>query len=170
VRFPHVTALADMAARHLAEKQGKPCSKSTLLRNSRYKVLLEGYFLQGAQQRSRPERSQGSSETDITTLQLENGNLKRENERLKSYIEIQPQVGSNAPRQVPDAARPPRGDSASIDLHNVCQALFMVLKHLETQLALDEKRESIVDLARLRNNEVVPAQFIAAFVRWLDTR
>ena len=99
VRFPHVTGLAVMVANYLAEQQGEPCDKATLLRNVRYKTLLLNFMatknrgVGGLRLRGTKDEAETVS---VISAQLEVSNLKQDAARMKAYI-VHLEKGSEEP-------------------------------------------------------------------------
>jgi phage host-nuclease inhibitor protein Gam len=173
VRFQHVTGLADMVAKYIAHQQQKPCSKSTLLRNNRYKTLLLTFMAAhlGTGTKSLKLRDTGDERANalVTSAQLEAANLKRESVRLKAYITHLEQ--NQHAVQIPVA---PEAEQLRSELHDMalkytrtCQALYAILKHFGETLSVEADRQLILDMSKLRNNVVVESTIAAPFFEWL---
>ena len=175
IKFPHVTGLAEMVAMHVSQQEEQPCNKSTLLRNKRYKSLLLSFMSRhlgnGIQAVKVSEIDDERAKILVLSTQLEATNLRREIERLKTYVSYleSHQSESTQPQPIPDNA----------DLHKLiheirlkyvrtCQALQHVLQHHEKSLAIHTSKRQILDMSRLRNNVVVDTDLAEPFFLWLD--
>lgn len=174
VRFEHVTALAEMVAQHLALKQSKPCRASTLLRNRRYKVPLLAFMTDRVAFKSGGKSSpDGGPDVAAFQLKLEAGNLRREVERLKHHIahlEAQP-IHIGADSDVPSANSEGKKSTTDQQVHfaQTCQALQLVLQHMNQSVELDAKNMRIVDKSKLRNNVIVDSSLGRPFFEWLNS-
>lgn len=174
VKFPHVTALADMVASHVAYQEGHPCNKATLLRNKRYKSLLLTFMAahlgSGTKSLTLKDVTDEKAKALVTTAQLEASNYKRECERLKAYVAHMEKNQGSLP-VAPGTQQANLSQEAFHDLQlkytRTCQALFVLLQHFGKSLSVDTEKELIVDLSRLRNNVVVEASIAAPFFEWL---
>lgn len=90
VKVRNPTDLAELVAQHISQVEGKPCNKSTLLRNTRYKAKLLSYqartLAPGRKALNARVITDPTAKALITGAELESGNLKRELERLKIYV------------------------------------------------------------------------------------
>ena len=88
--FKYLTDLAKSIAAYIAEAQGKPCSQTTLLRNSRYKCLLQSHqkndMPKGAKNAVINTEQDPATAAVITALQLANRRLESDNRRLKIHL------------------------------------------------------------------------------------
>lgn len=179
VRFKHVTDLANYVARHLTTEEGKPCNKSTLLRNIRYKEKLLSHQNKVREPGSKIFNHNLSNVSDVKALifsvQLECGNLRRERERLDIYIKsLEEQVDEfhSSPNknrakssfQKPDEMKLPDFEYNYI---RTCQTLRSLLSHLNTILEVDTNNYCIIDRSKRFNNIIVSEELAKPFVQWL---
>lgn len=79
VTFKNITEISGEIAASISKKECKPCSKSTILRNIKYKSLIEDFFY----------KQSGVSKPSIANNLLKDltiSNIEKENIRLKQYI------------------------------------------------------------------------------------
>lgn len=182
VRVRNATDLADLVARHIAQIEGKPCNKATLMRNVRYKAKILSYQAKHLEPGVGSLKQQGlldnGSKALLTTTKLEAGNLKREIDRLNVYIktleEQVEQFRSQGARQLP--VNPPNeptiqnaGQIAEYEFKFIrtCQAMRMLLSHLKLVLEVDAGSMQILDRSKRRNNVIVDRDIAAPFFEWL---
>lgn len=171
-KFEYVTDLAKAVAEQIALTEGAPCSFTTLLRNKHYKALLLNFM--AVQSGAREiQVSDPAAQALIHTVELELGNTKRDNDRLRAYIsELE---GNRSEHSVPKSASTqcPAGVDDLFRLSNenalICKALWLVLEHFKDLVRIDD-RGCIIDLAApQRNNVIVKAEIAAAFLDWAET-
>lgn len=174
VKFPHVTSLAEMVATHVAHQEQKPCNKATLLRNNRYKALLLTFMAvhlgAGTKSLKLKDVTDAKAKALVTTAQLEVSNLKRESERLKTYIAyLEKHQSSVSPGTVADESEQMRNTLHDIQLKytRTCQSLYKLLQHFGKTVCVDPDHQQILDMSRLRNNVVVEAVTATPFFEWL---
>lgn len=180
-RFSHVSHVADIAAIYLSEKEGKPCSPSTLLRNPKYKALLlahmEESIVGGTDSIDRATIRDPRAKALLDTADHRIENLRRENERLKSYIATKPASrdpveGDDVDDREHKTVRPARptaehGVSADrIDYLTTCEVLHAVLRKFEGIVEIDYAGERIVDLTSSPPKDVVPTAKSKPFFEW----
>ncbi|MFL9856824.1 hypothetical protein PQR72_14000 [Paraburkholderia madseniana] len=180
--FPHVTALAEALAEHLSIAEGKPCSKSTLLRNQKYKAKLVGFMAVANITSHKNGKYDGFSrrpEVENFKERLEITNLRRENERLKIlYQETERRKEEERNRESEvlltggDTERRSTERRSTIEeLQNrhalTCQALHALLTHIEDFVLVDADGERFIDRAKLRNNVIVERRLASPFFVWL---
>ena len=184
VKFPHVTALAEMVAKHIAQIENGPCNKATLLRNNRYKVLLLTFIacqLAGGTKNIHARYiTDDKAKALLASAQLHANNYRRENERLKTHVAAlmgndaagHP-VGLLAPRALTSSNTV--GTDLSIQLQDThmkyvrtCQALHAVLKHMSGMLESIPAKHQIVDLSRRVNSIIVDESFAMPYFEWLE--
>lgn len=170
-KFEYVTDLAKAVAEQVGLAEGKPCSFTTLLRNKRYKALLLNFMAM----RSGTDAvrvSEPVAQAVIHTVELELGNVKRDNDRLRAYIadlearqDEQPML-SSSPKQQPDSTDElPR---LSNDKALACKALWLVLEHFKDLVSIDTDRGCIIDLAASkRKNVIVEPEVARVFLEWV---
>lgn len=170
-KFEYVTDLAKAVAEQVGLAEGKPCSFTTLLRNKRYKALLLNFIAM----RSGTDAvrvSEPAAQAVIHTFELELGNVKRDNDRLRAYIadlearlDERPMLPSS-PKQQPDGADElPR---LSNEKALACKALWLVLEHFKELVSIDTDRGCIIDLAASkRKNVIVEPETAQVFLDWV---
>lgn len=170
-KFDYVTDLAKAVAGQLELAEGKPCSFTTLLRNRHYKALLLNFMAMrsgvGTVRVSEP-----AAQALIHTVQLELGNTKRDNDRLRTYIvdlearlDQQPLLPTLS-KQPPDSAE----DSSRLASEKAlaCKALWLVLDHFKDLVSIDADRGCIIDLAASKcRNIIVEPETAQVFLHWL---
>lgn len=183
IRATHVTALADLVARHISTIEGKPCATSTLMRNLRYKTKLLTH--QARQQSPGTHNLDEKSVKDPTakallaSSNLEASNAVRELERLRIYAssleaQLDTQGGSKAaPLSAPSLLAPRPGDIGVSDAEfrfiRTCQALMSVVAHLSIILELDPRGKRILDKSKHRNNVIATEETAGPFFEWLKS-
>jgi hypothetical protein len=172
-KFEYVTDLAKAVAEQVEMTEGAPCSFTTLLRNKRYKALLLNFMAM------RPgtdaiQVTEPAAQARIYTVELELGNVNRDNERLRSYITDLELRRAEQPI-VPSAATQMTDSSDKLlELSNekamVCKALWLVLDHFKDLVSIDAGRGCIIDLAASkRNNVVVESESARVFLDWVQS-
>lgn len=161
-QFKYITDLAASVAEKVGELEGEPCNRATLLRNAAYKSKLLRYMADhcGATD------PLAKAEATALTNELEAGNLRRENERLKAYLRtLERRLDSQGP--APAAALPAPGDGQLVADHALtCKALATLLTTLNDFLQLDDSG-AILDMSRRPSDRVVvDAKTAAPFARW----
>lgn len=170
-KFEYVTDLAKAVAEQVGLSEGKPCSFTTLLRNKRYKALLLNFMAM----RSGTDAirvSEPAAQAVIHTVELELGNVKRDNDRLRAYIadlearQNERPMLSSSPKQQPDSTDElPR---LSNDKALACKALWLVLEHFKDLVSIDTDRGCIIDLAASkRKNVIVEPEVARVFLEWV---
>lgn len=178
VKFKNVTGLAAMVATHIKHSQQKPCVKSTLLRNNRYKALMLSFMAAhlGAGTKSLRFKDIGDdkSKSLVVIAQLEAANLRREVERMKRYVshldekqDAPHRAGTQAEMDDETAKLQAALHEAQLKHTKTCQALFTLLKHFSQAVSTDVEQQRILDLSRLRNNVIVDSTRAAPFFEWL---
>jgi hypothetical protein len=177
-RHPHVTALADFVAKHIAIKEGKPCNRATLLRNPRYKSMLLSHMADslasGSKKLVLKDITDPKAQALALTFQLDASNLKRDNDRLSAYVAQLEGAISDSGKRVP-VLESNMADSYQEKLYEsqiqfalACQALQMVIRHLNSVVSIDMNSRQIIDLTKRVNNVIVNAEMAAGFFDWLD--
>lgn len=170
-KFEYVTDLAKAVAEQIGMAEGKPCSFTTLLRNNRYKALLLNFMAMRAGTNT-IQVSEPAAQALIHTVELELGNVKRDNERLRSYIlDLEARRGEqpilqSSPAQYSDSSA--ELSQLSNEKAMACKALWLVLEHFKELVSIDLSRGCIIDLAALRrNNIIVEPELAKVFLDWL---
>ena len=175
VSFKHVSGLAVMVAKYIAEHEGKPCSKSTLLRNPRYKATLLSFLAKTHRKGTKSMKLRSLEDEQakalVITSQLEAANLRREVLRLKTYVQFlednaQGRITPPEPNEELERAQA-KGQAFEMKFVRTCQTLFKVLKEMEQVLTIDPEQRRILDRSRTRNNVVVDARLAEPFFEWL---
>jgi hypothetical protein len=170
-KFEFVTDLAKAVAEQVGLAEGKPCSFTTLLRNKRYKALLLN-FMAMRSGTDIVQVSEPAAQALIHTVELELGNAKRDNERLRAYIaDLEARVTEqpllpSSPVQRPDSADElPR---LSNDKALACKALWLILEHFKDLVSIDVDRGCIIDMAASkRKNVIVEPEIARVYLEWV---
>lgn len=170
-KFEYVTDLAKAVAEQVEMTEGAPCSFTTLLRNTRYKALLLNFMAM----RSGTDAAQVSEPGALAlihTIELELGNVKHDNERLRLYIsdlEARLKERSAAPSLPTQQAESPEDlNKLENEKAFACKALWLVLEHLKDLVSIDLKRGCIIDLAASKHkNVIVEPENARVFLDWV---
>jgi hypothetical protein len=178
VRHQHVTNLAEMVAKHITKKEGKPCNRSTVLRNPRYKTLLLNYMVEnlaaGTKNLKVKDIYDPKTQAILLTTQLDISNLKRDNERLRTYVsQLESQIAKSNIKigtieMIAHENSELDFDQAQIRFVRVCQSLQRVIRHLNSVVSADINSRQIIDRSKLRNNVIVDSEISAGFFEWLE--
>jgi len=181
VKFTFVTDLAEMAAQHISEKEGKPCDRSTLLRSKKYKGLLLSYMAdhmaEGTDSINRDAIRDPAARALLDTADYSIENLTRENERLKNYVtELTGNLAEaeSRPQALPAPKAGSEVDSASARLSQdrlryltTCEALHAVLERFGGIVKLDPSADRIMDATESPAAVLVGEKVAKAFFEWL---
>lgn len=178
VRHQYVTDLAEMVAKHITEREGKPCNRATILRNPRYKAMLLSYMAEnlaaGTKNLKVKDITDPKTQALMLTTQVDVSNLKNENERLRAYIahlesqEIKPSGMISAPQNVPSDYSQFEFEKEQIRFARVCQSLQRLIRYLNSVVSVDMNSRQIVDMSKSRNNVIVDSETAAGFFEWLE--
>lgn len=155
VGFKNITEMAEVLSEYITKQEGTSCSSSTILRNDKYKSLIEDYFY------SQPGvKKPGEASNLIAELTL--SNVERENMRLKQYIaslekELD-EIKNNKSTKVldnKDSYLTAEESSAA----NLKKALNMLIKHFEGLVAVNENGD-LIDLTKKVNNVIVKKELM----------
>lgn len=171
-KFEYVTDLAKAVAEQVELAEDKPCSFTTLLRNKRYKALLLNFMAM----RSGTDAikvTEPAAQALIHTVELELGNVRRDNERLRGYIaDLEGRL--SGPVSPPPHTQRPRPDSEdelsrlSNERALACKALWLILEHFKDLVSIDSDRKCVIDLsASKRRNVIVAPEIAQVFFEWL---
>jgi hypothetical protein len=169
IDFENVTQLAEFVAKHVSSKQGRPCSRSTILRNRRYKDHLM-LHLAARQPGSDRAEERGIKEPGAKAVLIQRDlaaeNSRRENQRLKAYIAaLEMATKTNVALAGASTQRSDR--HVEDQLAATCQALFVVLQHFGPMLRADADATHIVDVTSRPPVVVVGPQLTQPFFAWL---
>lgn len=163
-QFKHTTDLAKFVASHLREKQGTPCSCSTLLRNPNYKVLLLTFMTptpSAGQLARRPVSP--THQFALLKAELNAYNLSKKLERAEARQAKQITSEDQAAHTSVDRT----GYGGFDDFVLTCQALFAVLKHFDGLLLADANAKRIIDRTTRPESVVVDDAKARPFFEWL---
>lgn len=172
-KFVYITDLAKAVAEQVEMAEGAPCSFTTLLRNKRYKALLLN-FMAMRSGTDTVQVSEPAAQALIHTVELELGNAKRDNERLRVYInELEGQL---VEKQAAPSLLPVQHSDSSENLRNLtnekalaCKALWLVLEHFKDLMSIDADRGCIIDRsASKRKNVIVEPETARVFLEWVQ--
>lgn len=181
VRARHLTDLAQLVARHISEVENKPCNKSTLIRNPRYKAKLLSYqarrIASGTKGVSPPGVAEFTAKVRVTHAELESENLKRELERLRIYTSTleeqldRPQIQGRvlSPVIISDD-HPNQLSNYEFEFVRTCQALMLLISHLNLIVQVDATSRRILDMSRRRDNVIVDQEVAGPFFDWLKVQ
>lgn len=178
VKTDYVTDLAELVSKHISEQEGKPCNKATLLRNPRYKAMLLSYMAaalaKGTKELQSKDIKDPKAQALVISTQVESGNLKRDNERLRAYVAIlESKISDSSVNIGPESKVISNTNSvdfeeAHIKYVRACQALHAVIVHMQPALSVDISSKRILDMSKLRNNVVVDSDIAGGFFDWLE--
>lgn len=179
-RVLYVSDLASMVAAYVQEKQGRPCSRSTLLRNRLYKARLLAYMAdrdgRGTDRGAKMYRGDPRTQAILQTYELEFQNCRRENERLKLYIARgSAPISGGADDCVSDFGRNvARKQSRDLEIERLkyistCEALWVVINALGGIIAI-RMDEGVVDCSECPPKILVGKSQAAAFLEWIKMR
>ena len=162
-QFKYITDLAAAVADKVVSVEGVPCNKATLLRNVTYKAKLLRYMADNCG----AVDPLAKAEANAMTSELEAGNLRRENERLKAYIRTLERRMDAQGSGVVSPALPLPGEGPLLqDYALTCKTLATVLTEFNEILMMAEDG-AILDLARVKGRQVlVDAKTAEPFARW----
>ena len=150
VGFKNITEMAVILSEHITKQEGTSCSSSTILRNDKYKALIEDYFY------SQPGvKKPGEASNLIAELSL--SNVERENMRLKQYIfslEKELDEIKNYKVQKPIENKNSYLTSEESSSANLKKALNMLINHFDGLVAINEHGD-LVDLTKKVNNIII---------------
>lgn len=168
--FKFITDLAKMVAAHLSQVEGRNCSPSTLLRNIRYKVLLEKYqeksVLPGAKNVSIPVIDEPRSAAVVTQLKLVNRNLTSENQRLKAHI-ASLKAGQKIAQSCVVVGVSPETNDFEEKFILTCQAMLRLFEKFDELLRVDTDANRIIDLEPRPHRVLVDERFATPYIEWL---
>ncbi len=154
VGFKNITEMAGTLSEYITKQEGSACSSSTILRNDKYKSLIEEYFY------SQPGvKKPGEASNLIAELTL--SNIERENMRLKQYIaslekELDGYKHGNSPILENKGSYLNAEESNSANLK---KALNVLIQHFDGLVAINENGD-LVDLTKKVNNVIIKKELI----------
>lgn len=156
VGFKNITEMAEVLSEYITKQEGASCSSSTILRNDKYKSLIEDYFY------SQPGiKKPGEASNLIAELTL--SNVERENVRLKQYIaSLEKELdgyknGKGSVSILENKSSYLNTEEASSA--NLKKALNTLIQHFEGLIAINENGD-LVDLTKKVNNIIVKKELI----------
>lgn len=174
-KFELITDLAEKVAEFVTSQESgqRPCSRVTVLRNPRYRRLIDAHMGNQPGASSGGSQIEASNEDGSTALfvaQVEITNLRRENLRLKTFIEAGLKAGKigEAPPST-ECATQSSIDAGELRLIHTFQAIMKLLEHMRSSLAISKQDRTIIDLSRIRNNVVVAPPHSEPFFEWLES-
>lgn len=179
IKVRNLTDLSDLVAKHIAQVEGKPCTKSTLLRNPRYKSKIINFQITSLAPSTKALNSRNIADPTakmmVTRAQLECGNLKRELERLNMYVRtleeqldlFQSQNG-RLPGHSDKEVSAPLITDYEFGFVRTCQALRLLLSHLQLVVNVDISSQRILDLSKRWDNTIVDKEVAGPFFEWLS--
>lgn len=175
VYFNFTTDLAGFVATHVSNAENQPCNRATLLRNNRYRSLLDEYpFTNFASKSSRIS----SKRTEVAKFSddLVASNLRQKLARLETYCstleaklatqtvesEVKAKLDTNCPSTEPMVRE---------SLARTCQALLLILNYLPGQFTVDTTSGVLRDAIKRRGDDVVVGSLnFGPFIEWLQTQ
>lgn len=146
VKFKNITELANRLASEITKEEGKACSQTTLLRNEKYKSIMEDFFyLQSGTKRPK--------EVNSLLTELTQSNIERENMRLKQYI-------TNLEQQISEQSAIPNKETTQYLTNDEKETAkwknsFMnLVKHFDSLVAFDDNG-NLIDLSKKINNIII---------------
>lgn len=172
MKCEYITDLADMVAKHIAEREGANCNRATLLRNKRYKALLLTYMATSLGGGTIAINPKGIEDPKAGALLLaaELGveNLRREVGRLKAYIaELESAKSKSIAESSPEDTSQAVVDELRLKLVQTSQALLAVLHHFDGLLTADRDANRILDATTRPPKVVVDSKLATPFFEWL---
>ncbi len=172
MKCEYITDLADMVAKHIAEREGASCNRATLLRNRRYKALLLTYMASslvgGTNAIDRTGIDDPKAGALLLATELGAENLRREVGRLKAYIA---ELESTKPMLVAESTNGHSSEETIRDLRlrlvQTSQALLAVMQHFDGLLRADSDANRILDATTRPPKVVVDEKLAAPFFEWL---
>lgn len=146
VKFKNITELANRLASEIAKEEGKSCSQTTLLRNEKYKSIMEDFFY--SQSGTKRPKEVNSLLTELTQ-----SNIERENMRLKQYI-------ANLEQQISAQPAIPKKEAIQYltnDENETAKwknAFMILVQHFDGLVAFDNNG-NLIDLSKKFNNIIV---------------
>ncbi len=156
VGFKNITEMAGTLSEYITKQEGSACSSSTILRNDKYKSLIEDYFY------SQPGvKKPGEASNLIAELTL--SNVERENMRLKQYIaSLEKELDGYRSGKDSVPVLENKGsylNTEESNSANLKKALNLLVQHFDGLVAINENGD-LVDLTKKVNNIIVKKELI----------
>lgn len=168
--FKYLTDLAKSVATYVAEAQKKPCSHTTLLRNGRYKSLLQSHqkndVPRGAKNAVINTELDPTTAAVITGLQLANRRLEADNRRLKIHLS----VIENASTQVgtlPASSTQPQLSDFEEKFIVTCQLIQRLIRHLDGIVKVDLDLYKLFDCVPRPHTVIADERFVTPYAKWV---
>ncbi len=156
VGFKYITEMAVTLSEYITKQEGSACSRSTILRNDKYKSLIEEYFY------AQPGvKKPGEASNLIAELTL--SNVERENMRLKQYIaSLEKELDGYKNGNDSNPILENKGSYLNAEessYANLKKALNMLIQHFDGLVAIDENGD-LIDLTKKVNNVIVKKEML----------
>lgn len=150
VKFKNITELANRLASEITKEEGKACSQTTLLRNEKYKSIMEDFFY--SQSGTKRPKDVNSLLTELTQ-----SNIERENMRLKQYIaNLERQILENS--VIPIKEDIPYLTQDENETAKWKNAFMTLVEHFDG-LVVFNKGGDLLDLSKKHNNIIIKSIF-----------
>lgn len=147
VSFKNITEVSGEIAAAISKKECKPCSKSTILRNIKYKTLIEDFFYKQSGV-SKPSTANNLLK-DLTI-----SNIEKENIRLKQYIiNLEKRLQENNLNATENSINKYISNS-EVELIKWKENFIKLVNHFEGLTAFDENGD-LIDLTKKKNNVII---------------
>jgi len=169
IHFRYITDVATSVAKHLTEKQNKPCSKTSILRNPRYKAILIPFFASQDLSKISQQIQNNSSVLELSSVRSELTilNMKREIARLKKHIEQSHTETKDCVSNQEDNVNNNRIRDLENDFVNVCHIALSLIKNFDTLIYLELDSNQILDRSEMVNRVICGAPRAIPFFNWL---
>lgn len=147
VTFKNITEVSGEIAAAISKKECKPCSKSTILRNIKYKTLIEDFFYK--QSGVIKPKTSNNLLKDLTI-----SNIERENIRLKQYIvNLEKKLQENNVN-INDNPANKYINNSEAELIKLKDNFIKLVNHFEGLVTFNEKGD-LIDLTKKTNNIIL---------------
>lgn len=151
VSFKNITEMAETLSEYITKQEGSSCSSSTILRNDKYKALIEEYFYS-----QEGVKKPGEASSLIAELTL--SNVERENQRLKQYIaSLEKELDEYKSKAQNALILENKHSYLSSEEQNSAdfkKSLNLLIEHFEGLVAINENGD-LIDLTRKVNNIIL---------------
>lgn len=146
VKFKNITELANRLASEITKEEGKACSQTTLLRNEKYKSIMEDFFYSQSGTK-RPK------EVNSLLAELTQSNIERENMRLKQYIaNLEQQISAQSVMPEKEVSQYLTNDENETAKWK--NAFMNLVQHFDGLVAFDNNG-NLIDLSKKFNNIII---------------